>query len=70
MDWISFSLSDLSSTVLSCLWKKNKVEHLFHYIPSVQVKDFNALTGGKPSRVVAIKNNEEKYEKKILKWVK
>ena len=45
----------------------NKVEHFFHYIPRVEVEDFNALTDGKSSLVVPVKNKEEKYEKKILK---
>ena len=33
-----------------------------HYVPKVEVKDFNVLIDGKPFFEIAIKNKEEAYE--------
>ena len=39
--------------------------HLFHYIPNVQIKDFNVLIDGKSFFDLPVKNEEEAYEKSI-----
>ena len=42
-----------------------KTEHLFHYTPKVQIKDFNVLVDGNSFLDVPVKNKEEAYEKII-----
>ena len=42
-----------------------KTEHLFHYTPKVQIKDFNVLVDGKSFFDVPVKSKEEAYEKII-----
>ena len=36
-----------------------------YYVPTVEIKDFNVLTDGKPFFEIPIKNKEEAYEKNI-----
>ena len=50
-----------------CHFKIKHMQHLFsnHYLPKVEIKDFNVLIDGKSFFDLPVKNKEKAYEKTI-----